>query len=282
MQSTFKILINSFYGYLGSPFANWSDSEAANRVTSTGRELIQSMVQWLQEQDARPIEVDTDGIYFVPPDGVEGEAGESRLIEQLAGTLPEGIDVELAGRYRSMLSYKVKNYALLDYEGRLKIAGSGLRSRGIERFQREFLERAIRLALEGRPGEIAALYREMLGRLERHDLDVREFMKTEILSESVAEYRRKIEKKKRNRAAVYELALAADRDYRPGDPISYYVTGTQKRVRVFDAARPVADWDADAPDENVAYYQQKLRELFEKFASVLGVEASAEEGLALE
>ncbi|MGD8396028.1 MAG: DNA polymerase domain-containing protein [Candidatus Eiseniibacteriota bacterium] len=282
MQSTFKILINSFYGYLGSPFANWGDSEAANRVTSTGRELIQSMVRWLEENAARPVEVDTDGIYFVPPEGVDGEADERRLIERLAGTLPSGIDVELAGRYRSMLSYKVKNYALLDYDGRLKIAGSGLRSRGIERYQREFLERAIRLALEGRPGEITALYREVLGRLERHELDVRAFMKTEILAESLAEYRRKIEKKKRNRAAVYELALAADRDYRPGDQLSYYVTGTKKRVRVFDAARPVAAWDAATPDENVAYYQQKLKELFEKFAPVLDVEASAEDSLALE
>jgi DNA polymerase elongation subunit (family B) len=281
LQSTFKILINSFYGYLGSSFANWADNEAANEVTSRGRDLIQSMVSWLEGRDARPIEVDTDGIYFVPPDGVAGEEAEAELIDTLTGELPTGIDVELAGRYRAMLSYKVKNYALLDYEGRLKIAGSGLRSRGIERFQRDFLRQAIRLALEDRAGEIFDLYRETATRFEQHEFNVREFMKTEILSESLAEYQRKIDAKKRNRAAVYELALQSERDYRPGDQVSYYVSGTQKRVRVFDAARPIAVWDEADPDENVAYYQAKLADLFKKFAPVLGVESSGQEGLEL-
>jgi DNA polymerase elongation subunit (family B) len=281
LQATFKILINSFYGYLGSSFANWADNEAANEVTSRGRELIQFMVEWLEGREARPIEVDTDGIYFVPPEGIAGEKSEQGLIDELGAELPEGIDVELAGRYRAMLSYKVKNYALLDYQGRLKIVGSGLRSRGLERFQRAFLREAIRMALDGRAAEIVELYRHTMSRFEQHAFDVRDFMKTEILSESLAEYRRKIEHKKRNRAAVYELAIASQRDYRPGDSLSYYVSGTNKRVRVFDAARPVAAWNPDQPDENVAYYQQKLTELLKKFAPVLGVEDGEQEGLGL-
>src|SRR4029453_5687610 len=32
LQQTFKILINSFYGYLGTGFGHWNDFEAANRV----------------------------------------------------------------------------------------------------------------------------------------------------------------------------------------------------------------------------------------------------------
>ncbi|MEK6600671.1 MAG: DNA polymerase domain-containing protein, partial [Candidatus Binatota bacterium] len=140
LQSTFKILINSFYGYLGFPMGHFNDFEAANQVTAKGRELIQSAVARLKQRGATIIEVDTDGIYFVPPAEVKTEADEEKLIQGLADLLPRGIELELDGRFPAMFSYKMKNYALLDQKGRLLIKGSGLRSRGLELFQRQWLE----------------------------------------------------------------------------------------------------------------------------------------------
>src|SRR5438132_6455270 len=67
LQNTFKILINSFYGYLGFAQGHFADFDAAARVTQIGRDLLQQMIAWLQEHGAQVIEVDTDGIYFVPP-----------------------------------------------------------------------------------------------------------------------------------------------------------------------------------------------------------------------
>src|SRR5207253_6616681 len=67
LQNTFKILINSFYGYLGFAQGHFADFDAAARVTQIGRELLQKMIAWLTERGAQVIEVDTDGIYFVPP-----------------------------------------------------------------------------------------------------------------------------------------------------------------------------------------------------------------------
>src|SRR5438876_3920816 len=67
LQNTFKILINSFYGYLGFAQGHFADFDAAARVTQIGRELLQKMIAWLNERGAQVIEVDTDGIYFVPP-----------------------------------------------------------------------------------------------------------------------------------------------------------------------------------------------------------------------
>ena len=66
LQNTFKILINSFYGYLGFAQGNFADFDAAARVTQIGRELLQKMIDWLNGRGAQVIEVDTDGIYFVP------------------------------------------------------------------------------------------------------------------------------------------------------------------------------------------------------------------------
>src|SRR5881296_3936665 len=80
LQNTFKILLNSFYGYLGFAQGHFADFDAAARVTQIGRDLLKKMIEWLNAHGARVIEVDTDGIYFVPPSSVESPvSGEKPL-----------------------------------------------------------------------------------------------------------------------------------------------------------------------------------------------------------
>ena len=90
-------------------------------------------------------------------------------------------------------------------------------------------------------------------------------MKTETLQDSLDNYRQKISGSRRNLAAAYELALKAERPYQSGDQISYYVVGRTDRVRVAEAAKMASEYDPAIPDENVAYYQSKLADLYEKF-----------------
>jgi DNA polymerase elongation subunit (family B) len=265
LQSTFKILINSFYGYLGFSMGHFNDFQAANQVTAKGRELIQAVMAWLRERGARLIEIDTDGLYFVAPPDVRTAADEERLLSEMAKVLPEGISLELAGRYPAMFSYKMKNYALLDEAGRLSITGSGLRSRGLELFQREWMEEMFLHLLKGEPQKIRDLTQRYAEAFEQHKVDVRKFMKTETLQDSLDTYREKIRASKRNPAAAYELALRSARPYQPGDQISYYVSGTSKKVKVHEAAKLASEWDPKNPDENVEYYKAKLVELSEKF-----------------
>src|SRR5213082_2409947 len=90
LQNTFKILINSFYGYLGFAQGHFADFDAAARVTQIGRDLLKQMIEWLKAEGAQVIEVDTDGIYFVPP----RDKGAGELRDALAKELPPGIEVE--------------------------------------------------------------------------------------------------------------------------------------------------------------------------------------------
>jgi DNA polymerase I len=265
LQSTFKILINSFYGYLGFPMGHFNDFEAANRVTAQGRELIQSVVAWLKQNGAKIIEVDTDGIYFVASASVQTTADEAKLIETLGTILPDGIALELDGRYPAMFSYKVKNYALLDNKGRLLIKGSGLRSRGMELFQREWLEEMLLLLLKGEKEAILPLYHRYRDDIEQHRRDISWLAKTESLQDSLASYRMKVKVKKRNAAAAYELALQSERPYQPGDQISYYVTGKHGKVKISANCKLSSQWDCNNPDENIEHYKAKLSELYEKF-----------------
>jgi len=264
LQATFKILINSFYGYLGFPMGHFNDFAQANRVTSTGRDLIRGIVDWLENQGCRIIEVDTDGLYFTLPDGMKPPA-EDQLLNDLSATLPEGIRLELAGRYRSMFSYKMKNYALLDEQGKLIIKGSGLRSRGLELFQRQWMEETMLLLLRGEKEKISELTDRYRKDFDAHRFPVQMFMKTETLQDSLETYQQKVKGKKRNPAAHYELALKSARPYQPGDQISYYVAGQGAKIKVHQAAKLASQWDRERPDEHVEYYKAKLLDLYEKF-----------------
>ena len=264
LQSTFKILINSFYGYLGFAQGRFNDFDAAEKVTAKGRDILRTMLDTLEAEGARIIEVDTDGIYFVPP-GSGGDGTESALSAALRAALPEGIDVEFDGRFRAMFSYRMKNYALLDEEGRLSIKGAALKSRGLEPFQRRFMEEMLTLILEGQPAAVCDLYEDYIGKIERGAWPIHMLAKTETLQDSPQTYEEKIGGKRRARSAAYELALSSERAYRQGDQISYYITGTNKRAAAHSNAKLVTDFDPADRDENVAYYVEKLRSLFKKF-----------------
>jgi DNA polymerase elongation subunit (family B) len=168
-----------------------------------------------------------------------------------------------------MFSYKAKNYALLTKDGDVIIKGGALKSRGLEKFQRVFLEEMIKLIMHGKPEAIADLRNEFERKIRNQEWKIDMLMKTDTLQDSLDKYRAKIAGSARNRAAAYELALTSGRNYKPGDQISYYVKATPKKVPAYEAAKLASEFDPQNRDENVDYYIAKLDELVKKFASII-------------
>ena len=130
-----------------------------------------------------------------------------------------------------MFSYKAKNYDLLTRESEVVIKGGALKSRGLEKFQRVFLEEMIKLLMEGKPEAIPTLRDEFAQKIREREWPIEMLMKTDTLQDSLEKYRQKISGGGRNKAAAYELALASGRNYKPGDQISYYVKATPEKSR---------------------------------------------------
>jgi DNA polymerase, archaea type len=278
LQNTFKILLNSFYGYLGFAQGHFADFDAAARVTQIGRDLLRKMIDWLNAHGAQVIEVDTDGIYFVPPENIDVD----ELQTDLAKELPPGIDVEIDEQFDAMFSYKAKNYALLTKDGDVILKGGALKSRGLEKFQRVFLEEMIKLIMEGKPEAVGDLRTEFERQIRNREWKIDMLMKTDTLQDSLDKYRSKIASSARNRAAAYELALASARSYKPGDQISYYIKATPKKVPAYEAAKLASGFDPQNRDENVDYYVGKLDDLMKKFSNLTQTaSASRQEHLAL-
>src|SRR5947207_2029078 len=275
LQNTFKILLNSFYGYLGFAQGHFADFDAAARVTQIGRDLLKKMIDWLGAHGAKVIEDDTDGNYLHPSGKIEID----ELREGLAKELPEGIEIEFDEKFDAMFSYKAKNYALLTKDGDVIIKGGALKSRGLEKFQRVFLEEMIKLIMEGTPEAITNLRDEFEKKIRNREWKIDMLMKTDTLQDSLEKYRAKIAGSARNRAAAYELALASGRAYKPGDHVSYYIRSTPKKAPAYEAARLASAFDPQNRDENVDYYVAKLDELVKKFGSM--TPASEQETLKL-
>src|SRR5881409_559328 len=278
LQNTFKILLNSFYGYLGFAQGHFADFDAAARVTQIGRDLLKKMIDWLNAHGAHVVEVDTDGIYFVPPEEIDVDD----LQKDLAKELPLGIDVEIDEQFDAMFSYKAKNYALLTKDGDVVIKGGALKSRGLEKFQRVFLEEMIKLIMQGKPEAVGDLRNQFERKIRNREWKIDMLMKTDTLQDSLDKYRAKIAGSARNRAAAYELALTSGRNYKPGDQVSYYIKSTPRKVAAYEAAKLASEFDPQNRDENIDYYIAKLDELVKKFAGLTAAAtAPKQESLAL-
>jgi DNA polymerase elongation subunit (family B) len=262
LQTTFKILINSFYGYLGFSQGTFNDYTMAEAVTGSGRDILSSMVKFLKDSRASVIEIDTDGIYFQPPSEVKDP---DVMREKIQETLPKGIEVELDSIYPSMFCYKSKNYALLSKDGEISMTGAALKSRGLEPFQREYMKKVIEYLLKEDFASIEKMTSEFHAAITERKWPVAKFAKSETLQDSLDSYKRGIAEGGSKRSAAYELAIKSGRDYRAGDQVSFYVTGAKKNVSVVDNSCLLKDAPASR-NENTLYYLAKLDELYKKFS----------------
>ena len=264
-QASLKILINSFYGYLAYPRGLFNDYEQADRVTASGQELLRSIIRELDLRNATVIEADTDGLYFVPPDNVRSEEQELAFVEKLSQALPPGINLVLAGRYKKMLSYRKKNYALLDHRDGLTIKGSSLISRSLERFAKNYIQRCINFLLHEDVKGLHHLYVSLSQDISQHRWDVADFCRTESIRDSMETYDVDLAEGKRKPSVAYEVSKRSGLRLKPGDRVSYYVTGQHAGLKIIENCKLAAEWEPNFPDENTGYYIDRLNECSRRF-----------------
>ena len=261
LQSTFKILINSFYGYTGFAMGTFNDFAMAANITAKGREILSGMRDFLRANGATVIEMDTDGIYFSPaPNDTDMALMEKRIQE----TLPPGIEIEMDASYDAMFGYKSKNYALLGHDGKLTISGAALKSRGIEPFQRRYIHEFLDMMLHDKAADLPQLYDRYANAIANHEFPISDFAKRENLSTSPEAYAKKLREGTTKHSAAYDLALASGKEFKQGDAVDFYVTGNKKSVSVTENSKLLSDASPEIRDENVPFYLSKLEQLHKK------------------
>jgi DNA polymerase, archaea type len=268
-QASFKVLINSFYGYLGFPGARFADSELAAEVTRRGRELLQGLIAWFEGRGLRVLEADTDGLYVEAPDFYDAP---ETLLEEAQAALPEGIELELDGRFPAMFCYKAKNYALYDGE-HVKVRGSALRSRGTEPFLKELTDRLIahQLGLEEEPPE--TLLRRLAESIRDGSLPVARLARSEYLSMNPRGYAEKMAAGGKPRRAALEVALRMEPPPRMGEKVRYFLGPREKgQSAEWQRARPLAEFNEVLCPYDPNAYLKKLQDWRKRYDAFLADE----------
>ena len=259
-QGSFKILINSFYGYLGFGGARFADSDLAAEVTRRGRELLQGLVETFRRAGCRVLEADTDGLYIHAP---ERDADE--LLRVAAAELPDGIELEFGGRYEAMFCYKAKNYALYD-GGRVVIRGSALRSRGMERFLKDLTRVFVSWILGASDESPAERVKALRAALAAREVPVADLAKSENLSMAPGAYAAKMEAGGKPRRAALEVALRMDPPPRVGERVRYYLREKRKgETADWQRAEPVDAYDPAAAPYDARAYLKKLDDWWKRY-----------------
>ena len=276
-QTNFKILINSFYGYLGFSGARFGDGELAAEVTRRGRELLQALIDEFARHGCTILEADTDGIYLATE---EFFATPETLLARVAPILPAGIELEYDGRYAAMFCYKAKNYALYDGK-KITLRGSALRSRGIEPYLKHLTDQLIRFLLGAASESPLPVVEDYRRRLAARAVPVGELAKSETLSQNPDTYERLMAGGGKPRRAAAEAALQLEPRPRMGERVTYYITPRAKgRTSDWQRARPLALYDAVAAPYDPDYYAGKLDDWLERYGAFLpgATTAPAEQG----
>ncbi|WP_116472679.1 DNA polymerase II [Zobellella maritima] len=94
-----KILMNSFYGVLGSGGCRFYDTRLASSITLRGHDIMQQTAGWIERQGHRVIYGDTDSV-FVLLAGSHDEASASQEGRRLAGLVNDQWRLILADQFR--------------------------------------------------------------------------------------------------------------------------------------------------------------------------------------
>lgn len=267
-QTNFKILINSFYGYLGFSGARFGDGDLAAEVTRRGRELLQALIDEFIRHGCTLLEADTDGIYLSSDEYFDRP---EELLGFVKPILPEGIELEYDGRYEAMFCYKSKNYALYDGQ-KVTLRGSALRSRGMEPYLKKLSDRLIRFLVGASTESPVTLIEDYRRKLPAREMPVEALAKSETLNQNPEAYERLIAAGGKPRRASAEVALQLTPRPRMGERVSYYIMAKLPgKSSDWQRARALALYDPQTAPYDPDYYADKLEDWIVRYGTFLGV-----------
>lgn len=197
------------------------------------------------------IMANTDGINFQIPDvldyddrhpyisnGKGRNSVEGKSYTGIEADLREFEDMYLTGRNSidideiadTSINFKRKNYANLQSDGDVKLVGNTLRSRNMPIYIEKFIEKGVRMLLEGKGREFLDYYYDYIDRIYNYRIPLREIASSGEIKIPLDQYVKDCETltqsgSRKARLACYELAIKHDLKSVPGDIVYYVNTG---------------------------------------------------------
>lgn len=252
LQLPIKIFINSMFGALSAPQVfHWGDMNQGERITCTGRQYLRQMLKFFKSRGYTPLVCDTDGMNFsLPLDGVSGRKylgkGNNWLVEKNHEYL--GFDADVAeyndlfmkgamgldndGTWKSCINLSRKNYATLEHKGKIKLTGNTIKSKKLPLYIEVFLDKGVKLLLEGDGQSFVEWYYEYLDTIWNKQVPLMQIASRAKVKLSINDYKSRCKLKTKSgslmsRQAHMELAISQDLNVNLGDVIYYVNNGNR-------------------------------------------------------
>jgi len=268
-----KILMNSFYGVLGTPACRFSDPALANAITSFGREILLWSEDKMTRRGLRVLYGDTDSLFVAS--ALEDPAEARRLGESLVTALNEDLARHIGDRWRveSRLALECDRLYLRLLLPAVRHGTAGARKRyaglvsseegprivftGMEAVRRDWTDLARRVQRE--------LYERLF-----NDRPVEDYLRQAVVDvrqgrcDDQLVYRKSLRKPLEAYTASTPPHVAAARrmSKRPGWVIRYVMTSA--------GAEPASE--RTAPFDHEHYVQKQIRPVAEPVLTLLGLD----------
>ena len=248
-QLPIKIFINSMFGSLSAPQVfPWGDMDMGEKVTCTARQYLRQMVRFFITKGYDPLVMDTDGVNFSCPLDVEEREylglGNNELVEK--NKLYKGSEADVAeyndlfmreemgldtdGQWPSCINISRKNYALLMPNRTVKLTGNSIKSKRLQGYLEEFIDKGLRLLLEGKGDEFVEYYYEYLTKIYNKEILLAKIANKARIKQTIEAYKSKCTQRTKagnlmSRQAHMELVIKNNIPVSLGDTIYYVNNG---------------------------------------------------------
>jgi DNA polymerase elongation subunit (family B) len=251
-QLPIKIFINAFFGSLSAPQVfPWGDIDMGEQITCTGRQYLRQMIMFFMKRGYVPLVMDTDGVNFETPsdrdeykyigkglnglvkEGKEYIGAEADVAEYNDLFLRGEMGLDIDGVWPSTINVARKNYALLTDKGKVKLTGNTIKSKKLQTYVAEFLDKGLRMLLDGKGGEFLDFYYEYVDKLYNRQIPLAKIANKARVKQSIDDYKVHITKTTKagnmmSRQAHMELLIKEGKSPGLGDTI-YYVNNGEKK-----------------------------------------------------
>ena len=251
-QLPIKIFINAFFGSLSAPHVfPWGDIDMGEQITCTGRQYLRQMIMYFMKRGYVPLVMDTDGVNFETPEeridykyvgkGLNGLVKEGKEYVGAEADVAEyndlfmrnemGLDID--GVWPATINVARKNYALLTDKGKVKLTGNSIKSKKLQTYVAEFLDKGLRMLLDGKGSEFLDFYYEYVNKIYYKEIPLSKIANKARVKQSLEDYKVHITKTTKSgsmmsRQAHMELLLQSNKSPGLGDTIFYVNNGEKK------------------------------------------------------
>jgi DNA polymerase I len=211
LQGAYKIFINSCYGFLGTSGLLFNSPHAAAFITETGREVLQTSINWAKSKEYTIVNADTDSItYSDAKMSLMSDDVRKKNIAELNALYPDKIRFEDDGYFKKVIVFAPKNYVLQKEDGSIKIKGSALKDAKRELALKQFAQEVIdELLLEGNHTKIQDTYNKYIREVKYGISDIKRWCSKKTITDKIFTSERSNETKIKD-------AIAGS-NYREGD-----------------------------------------------------------------